>query len=299
MSYHRILLRSYAKLNLGLHVLGKQEDGYHEIRTLFQSIAFHDLLEIERIRGKGIQFHSNCPELDPKDNLVVRAAEAVCRHRKVAPHFRFHLTKRLPLGGGLGGGSSNAASTIWGLGQLWGRHLSVEELLEIGGSLGSDICFFFLGGTALGLGRGSEVYPLPDFPARPVLLVQPPYPVHTPGAYQRLSLTLTKRWNDSKIPVFCSDCLAQLSGGKQIGNDFERVVYEDFPALRGVARQLENAGAWLAGLTGSGSVLFGIFKAVRDRNRARAEVKLKGARLIPTRVLTRRQYLAGRVASFE
>jgi 4-diphosphocytidyl-2-C-methyl-D-erythritol kinase len=299
MPHHRIVLRSYAKLNLGLHVLGKRDDGYHEIRTLFQSIAFHDLLEIEKTRSGGIRFQSNCSELNPQDNLVVRAAELVCRRRKVAPRFCFRLTKRLPLGGGLGGGSSNAAATIWGLDQLLGSRFSYEELLEVGGSLGSDIGFFFLGGTALGLGRGSEVYPLPDFPSRPVLLVQPPFPVHTPGAYQRPSLTLTKRWNDSKIPVFCSDCLAQLYEGKQIGNDFEQVVFEDFPALRGVTKQMQNAGAWLAGLTGSGSVLFGIFEEIQDRNRARAEVKLKGARLISTRVLTRRRYLAGRVASFE
>jgi 4-diphosphocytidyl-2-C-methyl-D-erythritol kinase len=292
-----ILLRSYAKINLGLHVLSRRDDGYHELRTLFQSIDFHDTIRIEKTRRDGISFQSDCPSIDPQDNLVVKAIQAVCDLSGVRPRMHVQLEKRIPLGAGLGGGSSNAASALWGVNRLLNLKLSMAELLDIGGGLGSDVCFFFLGGLALGIGRGSEVYPLPDQPERHLLLAVPEFPVATPQAYGRLSLTLTKFLKDSKIPVFCSDCLDYLSLGGQIRNDFEQVIFDDYPALRRLKDKLLRSGAQTAAMTGSGSVVFGFFASQKDRDQAQHAQEWTRARLIPARTLTRAEYQAGWVES--
>ncbi len=292
-----IVLRSYAKINWGLHVLGKREDGYHELRTLFQSIDFHDRIVIERTRREGISFQSDCPAIDPEDNLVVKAIRAVCDFCGIKPRMHVRLEKRIPLGAGLGGGSSNAASTLRGVDRLLNLRLSNADLFDLGGRLGSDVCFFFVGGLALGIGRGSEVYPLPDQPKRHLLLAIPEFPVSTPQAYGRLSLTLTKFLKDSKIPVFCSDCLDYMSLGKQIRNDFEQAVFEDYPALRRLKTMLQSSGAETAAMTGSGSVIFGSFASQKDRDRAQNALQWKTARPIPTRTLTRAECQAGWVES--
>ncbi len=292
-----IVLRSYAKINLGLHVLGKREDGYHELRTLFQSIDFHDRIIIEKTRREGVSFQSDCPAIDPENNLVVKAIRAVCCFSGVKPRMQVRLEKRIPLGAGLGGGSSNAASTLWGVNRLLNLRLSNADLFDLGGALGSDVCFFFVGGLALGTGRGSEVYPLPDQPERHLLLAVPGFPVSTPQAYGRLSLTLTKFLKDSKIPVFCSDCLDHISLGKPIRNDFEQVVFEDYPALRRLKGKLQRLGAETAAMTGSGSVIFGSFALRKDRDRAQNALQWRTARPVPTRTLTRAEYQAGWVES--
>lgn len=297
MKHRRIVLRSFAKVNLGLHVLGKREDGYHELRTVFQSIRFHDRLEMELTRSKGIQFHTNCPQLEGQDNLVVKAARLLERHCGLTLGLRIFLDKKIPLGGGLGGGSSNAAVALMGLDQLLNLGLSQDDLFKLGGALGSDICFFFVGGTALGVGRGSEVYPLAEPPARHLLLAIPPFPVSTVNAYGRLSLALTKRVNESMIPCFCPACLDCLNQGRLVGNDFERVVFQDFPRLKEIVRQLRRAGARDAGLTGSGSVVFGVFDSLAELREAQNNRQLRQWQLIPSRMLTRKQYLAGLVKS--
>ena len=162
MKPERIKLRSYAKVNLGLHILGKREDGYHEIRTVLQTIGLHDRLEIRLTRGQGVSLQCNWDELNSGDNLVVRALEAVCRQAGLERGLEARLEKRIPMGAGLGGGSSNAAAAVMGLDRLLGLRMSRRDWFEIGGALGSDVPFFFVGGRALGVGRGSEVYPLED-----------------------------------------------------------------------------------------------------------------------------------------
>jgi len=202
MKFQRIVLRSYAKINLGLHIIGRRGDGYHEIRTVFQTIRLHDRLEIERIRKRAIEFECNFDQIRTEENLVVRAVKCLCQYVGISQGFRVRLQKKIPLGAGLGGGSSNAATAVLGVRRLLNLKLSNEDLFEIGGLLGSDVPFFFVGGRALGVGRGSEVYPLEDQPVKYILLLVPPYPVSTARAYARLSLALTKNMNKSMIPVF-------------------------------------------------------------------------------------------------
>ena len=231
---HKIALRSYAKINLGLHILGKRTDGYHEVRTVLQTIGLHDRLILTRKRTRGIQFSSNEPGIDSTDNLVVRAIEAFQQHTGVSGGLAARVEKTIPLGAGLGGGSSNAAATLLGLARLFRLDLRGSDLLHCAGQLGSDVPFFLLGGTALGIGRGSEVYPLEELPKRHVLLAIPSRGISTAEAYGRLSLQLTNTDPESMIPRFCSSFWASLERQKLQENDFEPVFFEHFPELRKV-----------------------------------------------------------------
>jgi 4-diphosphocytidyl-2-C-methyl-D-erythritol kinase len=286
----RIVLRSYAKINLGLQILQKRSDGYHEVRTVLQTIGLHDQLTIQRQRRKGIRFITDCSELNPNDNLVVRATRLFQQKTKVPGGFHVRLEKKIPVGAGLGGGSSNAAVTLLGLKKMFGLRLSNQDLLDWSGLLGSDVPFFIIGGRALAIGRGSEVYPLKELPRKRVLLAIPDEKVSTVDAYQRLSLRLTKQRAVSMIPVFCSGYLDSLDSGKGQVNDFERVVFEDLPQLRLLKQDWIECGAETAGLTGSGSALFGVFNRRKAFLQAVSVASRKELRLIQTHTLNRLQY---------
>ena len=251
----QIALRSYAKINLGLHILGKRSDDFHEVRSVLQTVALHDRLILTRKRSPGIQFTSNEPGIDPADNLVLRAIEVLKRQTGVSGGLTAKLEKSIPLGSGLGGGSSNAAATLLGLARLFRLDLRGSDLLHWAGQLGSDVPFFLVGGTALGIGRGSEVYPLEELPKRHVLLAVPSHGVSTAEAYGRLSLQLTNTHPESMIPRFCSGFWASLERQKLQENDFEPAFFERFPQLQKVKASWLAAGAVTAGLTGSGSAL--------------------------------------------
>ena len=290
MKPERIKLRSYAKVNLGLHILGKRGDGYHEIRTVFQTIGLHDTLEIRLTRGRGVSFHCNRAELCSADNLVVRAIEAVCRQVGMERGLEARLEKRIPAGAGLGGGSSNAAAAVMGLDRLLGLRMSWRDRFEIGGALGSDVPFFLVGGRALGVGRGSEVYPLEEAAPGHVLIVIPPRPMPTADAYRKAGLRLTSRVNKSKIPLFCPAWLDTLESGDGLENHFETVVFRDQPDLKRLKQRLLQWGASRAGLTGSGSALVGLFDKKGALTQAREALRAGDVRLLATRTLTRDQY---------
>ncbi len=180
----RVTIRSLAKINLDLRVLRKQPDGFHELRTIFQTISLADAIEIEYQRGRTkIELKSN---FNIPGNLIVRATDSVMKFMRATGGLQFSLTKQIPMGGGLGGGSSNAASMLLALPALLGKRVPLEKLMELAAELGSDVPFFLLGGTAAGLGRGTELYPLPDAPSRPGLLIIPGIHSSTPAAYAAL-----------------------------------------------------------------------------------------------------------------
>ncbi len=178
----RLRLRSFAKINLDLRVLNKRTDGYHELRTIFQTISLADTIEIEYRPGRsGIEIKSN---LNIPGNLIVRAADSVMKATGRTGRIGFVLHKRIPLGGGLGGGSSNAAAVLLALPFLLGKPLPIEKLMELAAGLGSDVPFFLLGGTALGLGpRDGALSVARSFHARPALLIAPGIHVSTAEAY--------------------------------------------------------------------------------------------------------------------
>lgn len=299
MKPKQISLRSYAKINLGLQILGKREDGFHEIRTVLQSVDLHDRLQIRLIKANRIEFDSDHKALHPSDNLVVKAVSALNRVLSLKQGYRIHLEKRIPLGTGLGGGSSNAAAAILGMKKLLNLNLSTRQLFEIGGSLGSDVPFFFVGGTALGVGTGSEIYPLEERAQSHVLLVVPFRRVSTAQAYAKLRLPLTKDSGKSMIPVFCSAYLDSWGCSQFLENDFERVVFRDFAKLKRIKRELLKLGALAAGLTGSGSALFGLFDSKSRMLKARNGVASDDFQFIETKTLQRQQYWNCLVESLE
>lgn len=292
----RVRLRSLAKINLDLRVLYKRTDGFHELRTIFQTISLADTIDVEYRPGRTkIELKSN---LNIPGNLVLRAADMVMKAMRATGQIRFTLTKRIPLGGGLGGGSSNAAAVLLALPMVLKRSLSVEKRLELGSELGSDVPFFLLGGTAVGLGRGTELYPLPDAPASPGLLITSDVHSSTAQAYQALNREVLPELSAGMTNKF--QAVAWNSGGLQPAlspawiNDFETVVFNQHPQLKSMRGKLLKLGAWRAMMTGSGSALFGLFanRELRDRAAGAFRKELPRNRVYPFSMVNRRQYRA-------
>jgi 4-diphosphocytidyl-2-C-methyl-D-erythritol kinase len=265
---------AYAKVNLRLDVLGRRADGYHELRTIFQAISLHDTLVLETKREPGIDLciagNSQLAAESGADNLVYRALDQLARAIDFPRGVRATLTKRIPVGRGLGGGSSDAAAALAALLRLSGKRIVAERLLSIASSLGADVPFFLRGGRALGIGRGDEIYPLPDEKRRIVLVVSPrDIAVPTKHAYQWLSAELTKAQDPTKLLWFCALCWSPQRGA--LSNDFEAAVFPRYPRLAEIKRELLQQGAAEASLAGSGSAVFGIYQhPAKARRAARA-----------------------------
>jgi 4-diphosphocytidyl-2-C-methyl-D-erythritol kinase len=269
----RARVRALAKINLSLKVLNKRPDGFHELRTIFQTISLGDRIDIEFTpsRRTRIELESS---LDIPNNLVVRSAEAVMDAMRKTGQVSFRLKKRIPMGGGLGGGSSNAAAVLLALPVLAGRNLPLPTLTEIGLELGSDVPYFLLGGTALGLGRGGELHPLPEPGPFQGLAVIPDVHVSTAEAYRALGRELTFEPQSSTMSSFQAlswmlGCGLTAEAWAAHGeNDFESSVYEQHPELNRIRRKLKKLGAKPVMLSGSGSSVFGIFESRSAREQA-------------------------------
>jgi 4-diphosphocytidyl-2-C-methyl-D-erythritol kinase len=292
----RVRLRSLAKVNLDLRVLHKRRDGFHELRTIFQTISLADTIEVEYQPGRTkTELKSN---LKISGNLILLAADAVMKAARATGHLRFNLIKRIPLGGGLGGGSSNAAAVLLALPALLRKAVPLEKLMELGAQLGSDVPFFLLGGTAAGLGRGTELYPLPDVPPSPGLLITPAIHSSTAEAYQRL--------NRIELPEVAPDMINRfqavawgIGDGSPVQyskwkNDFEMVVFNQHPQLKSVKGKLLKLGAWRAMMTGSGSALFGLFasRELRDRAAGSLRKEFPQNQVYPFSMVSRDRYRA-------
>jgi 4-diphosphocytidyl-2-C-methyl-D-erythritol kinase len=277
-----VRIPAYAKVNLRLDVLGRRADGYHELRTIFQTISLHDTLALEATRTPGVELHiDGNAELagEPgKSNLVYRALDELGRELGLRQGVRARLTKRIPVGRGMGGGSSDAAAALLGLLRLTGKRVPLERLISVASGLGSDVPFFLQGGRALGIGRGEEIYPLPDVPKRKVLVVSPhEIAVPTKDAYRWISEMksaqrseqLTNGEDPSRLLRFCALCWSPQGGA--LSNDFEAAVFPKYPRLDAIKRELLQQGAAEASLAGSGSAVFGIYQhPAKARRAARA-----------------------------
>jgi 4-diphosphocytidyl-2-C-methyl-D-erythritol kinase len=290
----RITVPALAKLNLDLRVLHKRPDGYHELRTIFQTISLRDTLTIdyETARRTQIEIAST---IDIADNLIARAARLVLDHLRLKAAIRFSLVKHIPIGAGLGGGSSNAAAVLMALPALAGRRIESLERIRLAEALGSDVPFFLYGGTALGVGRGTELYPLPGIDTREALVIHSGVHVSTGEAYAALgrqtSDALTSGTNSPILREFqtiawalAGSCLERFP----LKNDFEQAVFAAHPELRRSVRKLRRLGAVMAKLTGSGSAIFGIFPEAGDARRAAPAFAAGTA--FPVRFVSRRQY---------
>lgn len=246
-----------AKVNLSLRVLRRREDGFHEIESLMCPVSICDTLDIILRDEDGLEFVCNDPTLPTSDdNLVVRAAKLFCTSRGLEPRLRIALTKRIPHGAGLGGGSSDAATTLIALNQLFDTQLSPETLADLAAELGSDIPFFIYRSAAVIRGRGEHVKPI-AFPHKlPLLLIKPPFGVPTPWAY--------KQWRDSReIPGVSYG--AQTFAWGELVNDLERPVFAKYIFLADLKtwllQQPEVTGALMSG---SGSTVFAVLRAKED-----------------------------------
>lgn len=253
-------LEAAAKVNLHLEVLGRRPDGYHEVRTLLQSIDLCDSLSVEVDPSGGLSLG-----VEPEgvvsagdDNLVLRAAEALRRQTGCRLGARFGLTKRIPVGAGLGGGSADAAAALVALNRLWRVHLLQYELHELAAGLGSDVPFFLQGGLALGVGRGEEIYPLPDLPRLGVLVVMPEISVSTAAVYGRFESGQTWRSPDPRVYALSAGLVAAVPWGEFV-NDLQSVVVETWPEVAEALAALESSRPRLAAMTGSGSAVFAVF----------------------------------------
>ncbi len=266
----RVVVPSFAKLNLDLRVLQKRSDGYHELRTIFQTISLKDSLAIEwrKARATSIRLDSS---VEIPDNLVVRAARAVLDHLKTTGSVEFSLRKKIPMGAGMGGGSSNAAAVLLALPALMGKRIAYPELVAVAEALGSDVAFFLHGGTALGMGRGTELYPLPDLPPMPVVVLATGIHVSTAEAYGGLHRTLTiEPWSPilREFQTIAWDLDGLRLDRLPLTNDFEGAVFEAHPQLAGYVRRLRRLGAKPAMMTGSGSAVFGVFEQTVEAKNA-------------------------------
>ena len=288
----KVTVSSFAKLNLDLRVLYKRPDGYHEVRTIFQTVSLKDTLSVEYNPQKRTQIDLDS-SIDIPDNLVVRSAKLVLEYLKASGWVRMALSKKIPMGAGLGGGSSNAAAVLIALPALIGKKIPYAESVRLAESLGSDVAFFLHGGTALGFGRGTELYPLPDQPSRHALIVNSGIHVPTSEAYRNLNRSLTLPAQSPMLREFQTIAWELHGSGLDqlpLKNDFENAVFAVHPSLSGFVRKLRRLGAKPALMTGSGSALFGVFSTAEA-------VKLAAARFpagmaMPVRFVSRRQYRA-------
>jgi 4-diphosphocytidyl-2-C-methyl-D-erythritol kinase len=363
-SFMTVTVRSFAKINLGLRIGPLRADGFHELRSVYQTIALHDFLRVRIERGSGIEVRCNDPRV-PQDstNTCWRIVELGMAALKARGRAVIEIDKRLPVQGGLGGASGNAVAALLGLERALGKALSAGDRLRIAAQVGSDLPLFLIGGTVLGVGRGEEVYRLPDLPAVACVIALPEIAVSTPKAFadwdnlyapecdsergvkpgdepagsleagssrpsdaRPLGMTsveseheLKNSTSSDRMLRFSREISAWLgaapvagrrrsgvsakakSGGRAenplldlvrtgIENDFERVVFPQYPELREVKRVLERAGARYRSLSGSGSTVYGLFESREKAAAAAKKLSQRGSRVVVTSTLTRRQY---------
>ncbi|HEX3559787.1 MAG TPA: 4-(cytidine 5'-diphospho)-2-C-methyl-D-erythritol kinase [Pyrinomonadaceae bacterium] len=294
MSEEKITLPAFAKINLGLRVRGRRDDGYHEITTVFQTITLHDKLTFEAWPDERLELVCRDPDIPvDESNLVLRAALALRERYGVRRGARVSLEKRIPAGGGLGGGSSDAAVALVALARLWGIETDVRELSKIGARLGADVPFFLTGGTALGTGTGTDITPLQDAPEMHLVVVTPGVRVSTAEAYRRLGApALTK--DTAVVNLSVSRAEAEFYGSLRgvTANDFEAVVVRLEPEIGRARDALRGAGARRAMISGSGSSVFGVFESEREAGRACEALKAEGGwQVFACATLTRAEYL--------
>ena len=374
-----VTVRSFAKINLGLSIGALRPDGFHDLRTVYQTISVHDVIQVQVSRGSGIEIVCDDPRV-PKDasNTCYRIVERAMEALRARGRVTITIEKLLPVQGGLGAGSGNAVATLIALELALKKRLPGSEKLRIAAEVGSDLPLFLVGGTVLGVGRGEEVYPLPDLPATVCVLATPEIGVSTPQAFadwdrmmaagkdsaqtqgienvpKREGHDFSRANKSGRVTALAAEGTAEpgsartAEGGRPhvdradtrakltplapsdrmiefgrvvsawlsgqplsgvpvskgrgraetslldlvrtgIENDFERVVFPKYPELRKVKSVLEQAGAFYASLSGSGSALYGLFRSRSAAEKAVARLTRNGIPAVVTTTMTRQQY---------
>lgn len=305
MSTPIFTLPSFAKINWSLRILGRRADGYHEVRTVLQTVSLRDQLHFS-VRpdqdDPDVLLSCDDPEIPlGADNLIIRAANALRERYAVKAGAAIHLEKRIPTKGGLGGASSNAAVALLGLARLWSLSLGHSELMEIGLTLGADVPFFFLGGCALATGTGTELKtiaePIGENERKYLVIVTPNATVSTAVAYQSLDASLkapalTSPNDASILSISYAEDIFELSHLCDPHNDFEDVILGSEPEIGRAKKSLLDVGASSSLLAGSGSSVFGIFENKQAQERAVNEIQVEiGWRVFPAVTVSRHEYL--------
>ena len=288
----RLRLMAPAKINWTLEVLGRRPDGFHEVKTILQTIDLCDSLELEpaaeltlTATGEGLP--------PPQENLTMRAARLLQERTSYSGGARMRLTKAIPVAAGLGGGSSDAAAALRGLDRLWGLALPHERLVELAAEVGSDVPFFLYGGTALAEGRGERITPLPDAPRTAILVVVPP--LSMPHKTQRMySLLGPEHYGDGAASDRFADALRQrrLFEESDLYDVFDSLAFRAFPELHACRQALMQAGASAVHLAGSGPALFVLLRDEEQRERLTRAAASAGARAFAATTIVSSQVLA-------
>jgi 4-diphosphocytidyl-2-C-methyl-D-erythritol kinase len=309
-----VMVRSFAKINLGLRIGARREDGFHELLTVYQTIGLHDVIRVSVGHGSGIEIQCADPRV-PKDesNTCYRITEKAMKSLRAKGRVVIDIEKRLPVQGGLGGASANAVATLLGLERALKKSLPAVERLRIAAEVGSDVPLFLVGGTVLGVGRGEQVYPLEDFPGTACVVVNPEVGVSTPKAFAEWDRKLTMAGPSDRMVELGRGLSAWLSESYSgaprqifrrgraenpllelvragIKNDLEQVVFPEYPEVSEGKIALERAGAKYASLSGSGSALYGLFASKEAARAAEARLRKQGWAAQATVTLTRGQY---------
>lgn len=284
----RVTIQAPAKLNLGLEVIGRRPDGFHEIVTVFQAVSLFDTLELRPAHELTVA--SSDPALEGETNLVTRSLHELRSEAGIARGAQVTLSKQIPVAAGLGGASSDAAAALRAGRQLWRVELSVDDLLRLAKRLGSDVPFFLSAGTALGTGRGDELAPLPPLTGVWFVIVSPTItiPRKTPALYAALVPSDFSSGVTVRALATDLDAVASPSGGGQLPNPFKRALYALRPELAALPEQMNAAGAPVVALSGAGPSHFAPFsdpdQAARVAARLRADLGERARVVIATPV---------------
>ena len=316
-----IAARSFAKINIGLRIGPRRNDGFHELRTIYQTLAIHDIVKVDVGSGVGIEIFCKDQRVPADEtNTCWRVADRVLHALKTRGKVRITIEKNLPVQGGMGAASSNAVVTMLALEKALKRQLTAEDRLRIASEVGSDLPLFLLGGTVLGMGRGEQVFPIEDLPGIPCVVATPPIGVSTPAAFAAWDKKLEERSKltgptpSDTINKFSQSVYEWLGGSScsptgvpdkswdraeaplldlvraGIENDFESVVFSMYPAVREVKRVLERSGASYSSLSGSGSTVYGLFATGEAAAEAASVLNKKDIPAQATMTLPRVQY---------
>ena len=276
-------LNAPAKINWFLQILGKREDGYHNIKTIMQCINLYDCLTFEHADSIDVACDLDIPV---HDNIIYKTVSLLKKRVSYREGAKILLKKNIPVGAGLGGGSSDAAYTLLGLNMLWGLGLSSEELSSISAEIGADVPFFLKGPFSLVEGKGEKIKPLEIISSIILLIVKPRISVSTAWAYSRVDLfcneKLTK--NPIDIKLFCQALNMRdfTSLGMMLYNDFEDAVMSKYPVVREIKHRLSEMGAVISAMSGSGSAVFGVFLSKVEAARAAQAMKPNFSRVVET-----------------
>jgi len=262
-------INSYAKINLGLHVLNAREDGFHNITTIFQELNFCDQITIEE--SKKMSFETNVDWLDRTNNTCIKAVKILQNHYSGLPNFKIFLQKNIPTNAGLGGGSSNGTATLKAINQLCGLNIQEKEMKKFAEKISADSTFFVNGGLQGGEQKGEKLYPIKDSAIDAyILLVMPSIKVQTSDAFMFIKKYLVKGKTDIKLSRMLEEFKLNKLSSELFYNDFEMYVFKTHPEIGKIKLEILDLGAKYASLSGSGSTVFGIFSDKQTAQKAQS-----------------------------